>query len=97
LVLLHSCDETLCVALEHLSVGTQKVNQEQMSRRNRGAGPWHRGVADTRGAYGRALAIRKALAGGWDGDRLAAAKAAGDPHRDQLVLPGFDGLGRRSR
>ncbi|HEX3540523.1 MAG TPA: HNH endonuclease signature motif containing protein [Acidimicrobiales bacterium] len=84
--LLHSCDETSCVDDAHLRVGTQAENQAQMARRHRGAGPWHVGMADTRGPAGRARAIRAALLAGYDAERLAAALAAGDANRDQLRL-----------
>jgi len=84
--LLHSCDETSCVADSHLRGGTQAENQAQMARRHRGAGPWHFGVADTRGAAGRARAIRAVLIDGYDPERLADAMAVGDANRDQLRL-----------
>jgi hypothetical protein len=87
LYLLHSCDETSCVTVRaHLRLGTQAENQAQMSRRHRGAGPWHVGLADTRGPAGRARAIRAALRDGYDADRLAAALDAGDPRRGQMTL-----------
>jgi len=84
--LLHSCDETGCVALEHLTVGTQAENVAQMHRRGRG---WrrHTGTADLRGPAGRARAIRAALAAGWDEAAFTAAVAAGDPFGRQLALP----------
>jgi hypothetical protein len=85
LYLLHSCDETSCVAVEeHLALGTQADNQAQMARRHRGAGPRHVGLADTRGPAGRARAIRAALVGGFDAERLAAALDAGSARRGQL-------------
>jgi hypothetical protein len=85
LYLLHSCDETSCVAVEaHLGVGTQADNQAQMARRRRGAGPWHVGLADTRGPAGRARAIRAALRDGYDRERLASVLDAGDARRGQL-------------
>jgi len=87
LYLLHSCDETNCVAVDmHLRLGTQAENQAQMSRRHRGAGPWHTGLADTRGPAGRARAIRAALRDGYDPGRLAEALDAGDARRGQLSL-----------
>lgn len=80
---MHDCDETLCVRLGpgHVVAGPHAVNLADMARRGRGAGPWHRGRGDVRGPHGRALAIRAALAGGYDPDRLAAAMAEGDPDR----------------
>lgn len=85
-LLLHSCDETSCVRLEHLSTGTQEANQQQMARRRRGSNPWKRGLADTRGASGRARAIREALLERCDPGGLAEAMAAGDPRAGQLLL-----------
>jgi hypothetical protein len=89
--LLHSCDETGCVALEHLTVGTQAENVAQMHRRGRG---WrrHTGTADLRGPAGRARAIRAALAAGWDEAAFTAAVAAGDPFGRQLALPVVVGI-----
>src|SRR5450759_3548171 len=80
------CDEAGCVALEHLTVGTQAENVAQMHRRGRG---WrrHTGTADLRGPAGRARAIRAALAAGWDEAAFTAAVAAGDPFCRQLALP----------
>lgn len=85
-MLRHCCDETNCVRLDHLRPGTHELNMSDMVARGRQGGPFHRGRADTRGAGGRARAIRAALAEGYDTDRLATAMLAGDPHRHQLVL-----------
>jgi hypothetical protein len=85
-VVLHACDEPLCVRLDHLSIGTQRQNLADMSARGRGAGPGRRGRGDTRGAHGRSLAIRDALRDGFDPEALAAAIAAGDPDLNQLAL-----------
>jgi len=84
--LLHSCDETGCVAVEHLVVGTAAENAAAMHRRGRG---WRRHTArtDLRGPAGRARAIRAALRDGWDLAAFTTAVAAGDPFTDQLVLP----------
>lgn len=86
LKLLHSCNETNCVQLAHLAADTQTANQQQMARQGRAGGPHHRGRADTRGAAGRARAIRDALRHGYDPEALAAARSAGDPYRHQLTL-----------
>jgi hypothetical protein len=83
---LHSCDETSCVRPLHLYPGSQAANLAQMARRGRSAGRYHHGSADTRGAGGRARAIRAALCDGYNPGALQAALAAGDPHRRQLVL-----------
>src|SRR5450759_1720669 len=54
--LLHSCDETGCVALEHLTVGTQAENVAQMHRRGHGGG--ERGLVPSGGdPFGRQLAL----------------------------------------
>lgn len=44
LPLLHTCDETGCVALDHLVVGTPAQNVAEMHRRGRG---WRRHNART--------------------------------------------------
>jgi len=84
--LLHTCDETGCVALDHLVVGTAALNAAEMHRRGRG---WrrHTGRTDLRGPAGRARAIRAALGEGWNLAAYATAVAAGDPFPGQLVLP----------
>jgi hypothetical protein len=95
--LLHSCDETGCVAVEHLMVGTAAENAAAMHRRGRG---WRRHTArtDLRGPAGRARAIRAALRDGWDLAAFTTAVAAGDPFTDQLVLPVvIPGLSRHPR
>ena len=83
---LHGCDETGCVALEHLTVGTQAQNMAQMHARGR-RGRRHASAVDLRGPAGRARAIRTALTDGWDEARFTAAVAAGDPFAAQLALP----------
>ncbi|MEP6463811.1 MAG: HNH endonuclease [Frankiaceae bacterium] len=84
--LLHSCNETGCVALEHLRVGTHAQNMAQMHRSGRGA-RGYTSVVDLRGPAGRARAIRAALADGWNQAAFTAASAAGNPYADQLALP----------
>ena len=90
--LLHSCDETGCVALGHLRVGTQAQNMAQMHRRGRGRRR-HTSVVDLRGPTGRARAIRAALSDGWDEAAFNTAVAAGNPFSRQMILPvaGTDG------
>ncbi len=83
---LHTCDETSCVRPLHLHPGSQAANLAQMARRGRSAGRYHRGLADLRGAGGRARAIRAALSDGYNPGALQAAMLAGDPRRDQLAL-----------
>ena len=95
-LVLHACDETGCVALEHLRLGTQAQNVAQMHARGR-RGRRHTAAVDLRGPAGRARAIRVALAEGWDEDAFSAALAAGDPRSRQLALPAPLAVGSRSR
>jgi hypothetical protein len=74
----HSCNESLCVHLDHLSSATQRTNMRQMSNQGRAAGRAHLGYADTRGSLGRAQDIQAALRDGLDLDALAAALLAGE-------------------
>jgi len=83
---LHTCDETSCMRPKHLYPGSQAANLAQMARRGRSGGHHHHGLADTRGAGGRARAIRAALSDGYNPGALQAALAAGDPRRLQLAL-----------
>lgn len=89
---MHSCDETLCVALDHLSDGTQRTNLAQMAARGRSAGRYHSGLGDARGPAGRARAIRDALAAGWDSEAFTRAVLAGDVRRlvREALLRGYD-------
>lgn len=74
----HHCNETLCVRVhpEHLHPGTQSANLRYAVAlgRHRGSLP---GNGDPRGRHARALAIRNALAHGYNPVALAAAR---DPH-----------------
>ncbi|MEV6527760.1 HNH endonuclease [Longispora sp. NPDC051575] len=96
---MHSCDEPLCVAREHLDVGTNRQNANDREHRGRtartgllGARQW--GGADARGPYGRAVALHQALlaalAAGADAEALDAVLAdvgaAGEAHPGQLSL-----------
>jgi len=71
----HGCNETLCVRVdpEHAHAGTQTANLRYAVSlgRHRGSRP---GNIDPRGHYHRALAIRAALADGYDPIRLAHAR-----------------------
>lgn len=73
----HGCNETLCVRVdpEHAHAGTQAGNLQYAVSlgRHRGSRP---GNIDPRGHYARALAIREALAEGYDPIRLAHARDA---------------------
>lgn len=82
----HHCNETLCVRShpEHLHPGTQSDNLRYAVALGRHRGP-HPGDIDPRGRHNRALAIRAALAGGYDPVLLAAA-------RDPNPAPGLFGL-----
>ncbi|MFE9613218.1 HNH endonuclease [Streptomyces sp. NPDC006012] len=88
----HSCNESLCVELDHLSSATQRTNMRQMSDQNRAAGRAHLGYADTRGSLGRAQAIQAALRDGLDLEALAAAMLAGEarPLVRQALAGGYD-------
>ncbi len=80
----HHCNETLCVRAhpEHLHPGTQSANLRYAVAlgRHRGSRP---GNIDPRGRHTRALAIRAALAGGYDPIRLAAAR---DPNPNPVLF-----------
>jgi len=71
----HDCNETLCVRADpgHAHAGTQAGNLRYAVSlgRHRGSRP---GNIDPRGRYPRALAIREALAEGYDPIRLAHAR-----------------------
>jgi len=71
----HGCNETLCVRVhpDHAHAGTQAGNLRYAVSlgRHRGSRP---GNIDPRGRYLRALAIRAALADGYDPIRLAQAR-----------------------
>ncbi|WP_328814201.1 hypothetical protein [Rhodococcus sp. NBC_00297] len=73
----HDCDETLCVRVGdgHLKLGTQASNLAHAVAVGRHFGPAPAG-GDPRGRYGRAVAIRDALTGGYDERRLHAVLAA---------------------
>ncbi|GAB2917856.1 hypothetical protein GCM10027047_14470 [Rhodococcus aerolatus] len=74
----HYCNETLCVRVhpDHIRPGTQTSNLRYAvaQGRHRGSLP---GGGDPRGRHARAVAIRGALADGYDPIRLADAR---DPH-----------------
>lgn len=69
----HDCDETLCVRVadKHLKIGNQAANLAHAVAVGRHIGPTPAG-GDPRGRYGRAVAIRDALANGYDPDLLHA-------------------------
>jgi len=71
----HRCNETLCVRVDpgHAQAGTQTANLHYAVSLGRHRGP-HPGDIDPRGRYNRALAIREALADGYDPLRLAHAR-----------------------
>lgn len=79
----HDCDETLCVRVGdgHLKLGTQAANLAHAVATGRHLGPTP-AYRDPRGRYGRAVAIRDALLGGYDPDRLHAALAGVDVGTD---------------
>lgn len=89
----NGCNETLCVRVhpDHAHAGTQTANLRYAVSlgRHRGSRP---GNIDPRGRHHRALAIRAALADGYDPIRLSHARenallghrAALRPHRHRL-------------
>jgi len=78
-VVMHQvCDEPSCVRLADVRAGSQAENLATAARRDRSSGWRHTGRADRRGMAARSRAIRAALAGGYDPDRLAAVLTAGD-------------------
>jgi HNH endonuclease len=92
LVVRHRCDEPLCVALDHLELGTSAENNRDAFER-----PMRAADLDTRGSAGRSRAIRIAVLthlahGDVDsaslGAAVRAAMALGDPDRFQLTLWG---------
>ncbi|MER6256258.1 HNH endonuclease [Streptomyces sp. NPDC001584] len=91
----HSCNESLCVELNHLSNATQRTNMRQMSDQGRAAGRAHLGHADTRGSLGRAQALQDALREGLDLEALAAAMLQGEvrPLVRRSLLGGYDAEG----
>ncbi|GHH54935.1 HNH endonuclease [Streptomyces candidus] len=88
----HSCNESLCVHIDHLSHATQRTNMRQMSDQGRAAGRAHLGYADTRGSLGRAQAIQAALRQGLDLEALAAAMLEGEarPLVRKALAAGYD-------
>ena len=90
-VIRHRCDEACCQNPAHLALGTATMNiAEYRTRRHRVGGP----LGDTRGAAGRARAIRAAVLGARaEGPAaveaaLAAALTAGDRYARQPPLFG---------
>jgi len=78
-VVMHQvCDEPSCMRLADVRAGSQAENLATAARRDRSSGWRHTGRADRRGMAARSRAIRAALAGGYDPDRLAAVLTAGD-------------------
>ncbi|MFE5867002.1 HNH endonuclease [Streptomyces virginiae] len=88
----HSCNEALCVELDHLSNATQRTNMRQMSDQGRSAGRAHLGHADTRGSLGRAQALQGALREGLDLEALATAMLEGEarPRVRKALEGGYD-------
>jgi hypothetical protein len=95
----HRCDETLCTNPGHLLDGDPVENLEDYLRRRHRA---HHPLSDTRGADGRARAIRAAIRASQrthpnnltaQRAAVAAAIADGDAHAGQLTIdldPIFD-------
>lgn len=72
----HRCNEPLCVRVdqEHVIVSTQRANLRYAVSLGRAGA--HRAPTDGRTRVERSLAVRAALAGGWD--PIAYAQAAGE-------------------
>lgn len=77
-VLGHLCDNPLCQNVKHLTPTTNSANRASWASRRLTPGSPHR---DTRGALGRALAVRQALLVGTD---PTVALDAGIPPGDRL-------------
>lgn len=77
------CDNPLCQNVEHLLPGTNAHNAHDWATRRLTPGS---PLRDTRGALGRALALRTAARGGQDLDAAAAAGLS-QLDRDQPPLP----------
>lgn len=80
-VAMHECDNPICVCTDpgHVVAGTQAENLAHMGGKRRGGGSgWGRGRTGLdRGARrARAVALRAAVADGWDTRRVQAALAA---------------------
>lgn len=86
--LTHSCDETTCVTVAdgHVVIGTAQTNTLEWRQRSQQIGS---PLRDTRGALGRALAIRAAAL---EHRSVRAVLDAGLPEIDryQRMLPGLD-------
>jgi hypothetical protein len=77
-VVMHECDERLCVRYEqgHVRAGTQGENMRHAVAAGRHRVP-RPVLLDSRGPYGRSIAITRALARGWDRSALEAAISVG--------------------
>lgn len=83
-VLAHTCDEASCVRPDHLRIADQAENLADARRKGR-SGRSRAGILDPRRARGRALAVREALAAGWDSSALEGALSAGAPIQPSLL------------
>jgi hypothetical protein len=90
LVLCHRCNQPLCIAVDHLELGTPADNSWDALER-----PLRPADLDTRGSASRSRAIRMAVLdvlARLEADPVAlgaavrGAMAAGDPDRNQLLL-----------
>ena len=84
------CDNPICVRadgtlLDHLEGSTQAANLSRIAQRGRrGAIGYRSRMRGKEAMYRRSLALRAAVADGWDDDRIARALASLD--ENQLVL-----------
>ncbi|MDF3285018.1 hypothetical protein [Gordonia sp. N1V] len=88
-VAMHDCDNPICVAVGHGHVvaGTQADNLAHMGGKHRGGGSGlGRGTSglDRAARHARALALREAVADGWDSGRVREALGVGMPGQGSL-------------
>lgn len=89
LVAMHECDNPICVRVGagHVVEGTQSDNLAAMASKQRGGGSGsHRGFTglDRTARHARAVAIRSAVANGWDGQRVREALGMAMPGQQSL-------------
>ncbi len=88
-VAMHECDNPLCVAVGrgHVVAGTQSDNLAHMAGKHRGGGSGlGRGSTglDRQARRARAHALRAAVVGGWDSDRVREALGLSMPGQQSL-------------
>ena len=88
-VAMHECDNPICVCTDpgHVVAGTQADNLAHMGGKHRGGGSgWSRGGTglDRAARRARAVALRAAVADGWDDYRVQDALATSMPGQGTL-------------